>query len=126
MLDMAFWIGKASSALASLLHAAALDGRTMSDVYQWAHGIDGSVPEQILVAHPGAAEGWLGPIYEIRKPGKTADSIRMTVTRALAWLADPAVAAACTPGPGEKFDVTDFVTGRNTLYMIGSSREEAP
>ena len=126
LMDMAFWIGKASSALASLLHAAALDGRTMSDVYQWAHGIDGSVPEQILIAHPGAAEGWLGPIYEIRKPGKTADSIRMTVTRALAWLADPAVAAACTPGPGEGFDVTDFVTGRNTLHMIGSSREEAP
>ena len=35
--DMAFWIGKASSVLASLLHAAALDGRTMHDVYEWAH-----------------------------------------------------------------------------------------
>jgi len=33
--DMTFWIGKASSVLASLLHAAALDGRTMADVYQW-------------------------------------------------------------------------------------------
>ena len=54
--DMAFWIGKASSVLASLLHAAALDGRTMNDVYQWAHGIDDAVPEQILAAHPAAAE----------------------------------------------------------------------
>ncbi len=50
----------------------------------------------------------------------------MTVTRALAWLADPAVAAATSPGPGEGFDVADFVTGRGTLYMIGTGREEAP
>jgi type IV secretion system protein VirD4 len=124
--DMAFWIGKASSVLASLLHAAALDGRTMNEVYQWAHGIDDSMPEQILSAHPSAADGWLGPIREIRRPGRTADSIRMTVTRSLAWLADPAVAAATSPGPGEGFDVADFVSGRNTLYMIGSGREEAP
>jgi type IV secretion system protein VirD4 len=124
--DMAFWIGKASSVLASLLHAAALDGRTMSDVYQWAHGINDSLPEQILFAHPSAAEGWLGPVREIRKPGRTSDSIRMTVTRSLAWLADPIVAAATMPGPDEGFDVTDFVTLRNTLYMIGSGREEAP
>jgi type IV secretion system protein VirD4 len=124
--DMAFWIGKASSVLASLLHAAALDGRTMHDVYEWAHGVNGAVPEQILSAHPSAASGWLGPIQEIRRPGRTADSIRMTVTRALAWMADPAVEAATSAGPGEGFDVADFVSGRNTLYMIGTGREEAP
>ena len=124
--DMTFWIGKASSVLASLLHAAALDGRTMADVYQWAHGIDDGEAERILTAHPGAAGGWLGPIREVRKPGRTADSIRMTVTRALAWLADPAVAAATSPGPDEGFDVAEFVSGRNTLYMIGAGREEAP
>jgi type IV secretion system protein VirD4 len=124
--DMVFWIGKATSVLASFLHAAALDGRTMLDVYQWAHGTDDAAPEQILTAHPGAADGWLGPIREIRKPGRTADSIRMTVTRALAWLADPAVAAATSPGADEGFEVADFVSGRNTLYMIGSGREDAP
>ena len=123
--DMTFWIGKASAVLASLLHAAALDGQTMAEVYQWAHGIDDARPEQILTAHPAAAEGWLGPIREIRRPGRTSDSIRMTVTRALSWYADPAVAAATTPGPGEGFDVAEFVSGPNTLYMIGTGREEA-
>ena len=126
MQDMAFWIGKASSVLACLLHAAALDGRTMTDVYRWAHGIDDTAPERIISAHPGAADGWIGPLREIRKPGRTSDSIRMTVTRALAWLADPAVAAATSPGPGEGFDVAEFVSGAGTLYMIGSGREEAP
>jgi type IV secretion system protein VirD4 len=124
--DMTFWIGKASSVLASLLHAAALGGRTMEDVYQWAHGSNDDVPERILAAHPAAAEGWLGPIREVRRPGRTADSIRMTVTRALAWFADPVVAAATSPGPGEGFDVAGFVSGRNTLYMIGAGRDEAP
>jgi len=123
--DMAFWIGKASAVLASLLHAAALDGRTMSEVYQWAHGINDAEPEQILSAHPAAAEGWLGPIRELRRPGRTADSIRMTVTRALSWYADPAVAAATTPGPGEGFDVAEFAAGPDTLYLIGTGREEA-
>ena len=124
--DMAFWIGKASSVLASLLHAAALDGRTMHDVYQWAHGIDDDVPERSWPPTPAPPSGWLGPIREVRRPGRTADSIRMTVTRALAWLADPAVAAATSPGPGEGFDVAEFVSGRNTLYMIGAGRDEAP
>ena len=124
--DMTFWIGKASSVLASLLHAAALEGRTMAEVYQWAHGINDAEAERILTAHPGAAGGWLGPIQEVRRPGRTADSIRMTVTRALAWLADPAVTEATMPGPGEGFDVSEFVSGRNTLYMIGAGRDEAP
>jgi len=124
--DMAFWIGKASAALACLLHAAALENVTMHEVYRWAHGIEDDFPAQILYDHPRAAQGWLGPVQEIRKPGKTADSIRMTMTRALAWIADPAVAAATTPGPGEGFDVTDFAAGRNTLYMIGTGREDAP
>jgi len=126
MHDMVFWIGKATSVLASFLHAAALDGRTMLDVYQWAHGIDSETPERILTTHPGAAGGWFAPIREISKPGRTADSIRMTVTRALAWLADPAVAAATTPGPGDGFDIDTFITGRHTLYLIGTGREEAP
>lgn len=123
--DMAFWIGKATSALASLMHAAALDDRSMLDVYRWAHGIDDTEPEHILATYPGAGHGWLGPVQELRRPGKTADSIRMTVTRALAWLADPAVAAATSPGPGEGFDIANFVAGPNTLYMIGTGREEA-
>jgi type IV secretory pathway TraG/TraD family ATPase VirD4 len=40
--------------------------------------------------------------------------------------AGPAVEEATSPGPGEGFDVAEFVSGRNTLYMIGTGREEAP
>ncbi|HVB41185.1 MAG TPA: type IV secretory system conjugative DNA transfer family protein [Streptosporangiaceae bacterium] len=124
--DMAFWVGKASAVLACFLHAAALQDLTMNEVYRWAHGIDDDVPAQILATHPGAAESWLGPVREVRKPGRQSDSIRMTMTRALAWLADPAIAAAATPSPGEGFDVASFAAGRNTLYMIGTGREDTP
>jgi type IV secretory pathway TraG/TraD family ATPase VirD4 len=124
--EMAFWLQKASTALAALLHAAALSGLTMNDVYRWAHGVDGDTPLKILAEHSAAAEHWLGPVHELIRPGRTSESIRMTITRALAWLGDPAIAAAITPGPGEGFDVTSFVAGRNTLYMIGTGREDAP
>jgi type IV secretion system protein VirD4 len=126
MQDLAFWIGKAATVLACLMHAAALDGQAMTAVYAWAHGIDDAVPERILATHPAAAPGWTGPVRELRRPGRTADSIRVTVTRALAWLADPAVAEATSPGAGEGFDVTWFAAGRHTLYMIGTGREDAP
>jgi type IV secretory pathway TraG/TraD family ATPase VirD4 len=126
MQDLAFWIGKAASVLACLMHAAALGGHAMTDVYEWAHGIGDSVPERILATHPDAAPGWTGPIREFRRPGRTADSIRITVTRALAWLADPAVAEATSPGLGEGFDVAEFAAGHGTLYMIGTGREDAP
>src|ERR1035441_10481487 len=49
----------------------------------------------------------------------------MTVPRALSSDADPAVAAATSPGPDEGFDVAEFVSGANTLYLIGTGREEA-
>ena len=124
--DMAFWIGKASSVLASLLHAAALDGRTMNDVYQWAHGIDDSAPGADPRRPPGRGRRLARPDPgDSARPGRTADSIRMTVTRALSWYADPAVAAATSPGPDEGFDVAEFVSGANTLYLIGTGREEA-
>ena len=55
MHEMAFWVGKANAALACLLHAAALTGRTMTDVYQWAHGIDDAIDAKIP---PKEAADW--------------------------------------------------------------------
>ena len=53
--DMTFWIGKASSVLASLLHAAALDGRTMATSTSGLTASTTQRPERILTAHPGAS-----------------------------------------------------------------------
>src|ERR1019366_10115093 len=57
---------------------------------------------------------------------KTASTVRMVMSRALSFMADPALAAAVLPGPGG-FDIDGFLAARGTLYMIAeSAHEEAP
>ncbi len=57
---------------------------------------------------------------------KTASTVRMVMSRALSFMADPVLAACVLPGPGG-FDIEAFLRGRGTLYMIAdSAHEEAP
>ncbi len=58
---------------------------------------------------------------------KTAATVRMVMSRALSFMADPALAVSVLPGPGEGFDIADFLCQRGTLYMIAESvSTEAP
>lgn len=52
----------------------------------------------------------------------TGDGIFTTLSNALAWMANPKVAATVLPGPGEHFDAEAFLLNRGTLYMIGSDK----
>ena len=54
-----FWEGKTRTALQSLLHAAALDGRAPAELFRWT--LDPSAASEavaILNSHPNAAMGW--------------------------------------------------------------------
>ena len=47
--------------------------------------------------------------------------------RALSFMADPALAAAVLPGPGEGFDIPAFLREAGTVYLIAEAvSEEAP
>ena len=51
----------------------------------------------------------------------------MVMSRALAFMADPALAACVLPAPGEGFDIPSFLYDAGTLYMIAEAvSEEAP
>jgi type IV secretory pathway TraG/TraD family ATPase VirD4 len=51
----------------------------------------------------------------------------MTMSRALAFLADPALAAAVLPRAGQGLDIPGFVRESGTLYLIAETRgEDAP
>ena len=51
----------------------------------------------------------------------------MTMSRALAFLADPALADAVLPAPGRSLNLENFLYERGTLYLIAESRgEDAP
>jgi type IV secretion system protein VirD4 len=51
----------------------------------------------------------------------------MTMSRGLAFLADPALAAAVLPEPGQSLDIETFLASNGSLYLIAESRgEDAP
>lgn len=125
--DMKWWQSKASAALASLLYAAALSGwATITDVYGWVNRHGDSQAEEILLATDHPSRALLATLEEIRRPGKTADSVRATIGESLTWVAIPQLAAAATPPPGMGFDVERFIASNGTLYMIAPGSETAP
>jgi type IV secretory pathway TraG/TraD family ATPase VirD4 len=84
------------------------------------------VPEQIL-AIAGAHE-WANTLSELRSDAqKTTATVRMVMSRALSFIADPDLAASVLPDPGTGFDVPAFLRERGTLYMIAEAVSgEAP
>ncbi|MDR1513259.1 MAG: TraM recognition domain-containing protein [Propionibacteriaceae bacterium] len=114
-----FWEGKTRTALQSLLHAAALDGRDAADLYRWT--LDPNAAQDavtVLRARPDAAVGWAESLdATINADPRTRDSIWQGVSLSLSALADPRVLQAVTPAPGERFDPEAFLTDGGTLYL---------
>ena len=123
--DATFWSSKASDYLRAYFHAAALAGADMRTVARWVGGADPDEPEDIL-SLAGAGQ-WAMTLAELRSEAqKTASTVRMVMSRALSFMADPALAESVLPAT-EPFSIEAFLRGRGTLYMIAeSSHEEAP
>ena len=124
--DGSFWSAKASDYLRGYFHAAALADYDLRTVAAWVSGADPDVPERILAA--AGAHQWAVTLSELRSEAqKTTATVRMVMSRALAFMADPALAACVLPEPGEGFDIPDFLYDAGTLYMIAEAvSEEAP
>src|SRR5262249_34552554 len=82
----------------------------------------------ILYRTPGSAHHLAAQLAEMRgEANKTISTVRMTMSRSLAFLADPALAAAVLPDPGQGLDIPAFVRETGTLYLIAETRgEDAP
>lgn len=124
--DGTFWSAKASDYLRGYFHAAALAGYDLRAVAAWASGADPEVPEQIL-ADAGAPQ-WALTLAEMRSEAhKTAATVRMVMSRALSFMADPALAASVLPAPGEGFDIPSFLRDAGTVYLIAeATSQDAP
>ena len=124
--DATFWSAKASDYLRGYFHAAALARYDLRTVAAWVSGADPDVPERILAA--AGAHQWALTLTELRSEAhKTAATVRMVMSRALAFMADPALAASVLPAPGGGFDIPAFLAGRGTAYLIAEAvSEEAP
>jgi type IV secretion system protein VirD4 len=126
--DASFWAAKASDYLRGYFHAAALAGLDLRHVASWVSGTRSEEAEDILATTPGAARYLAGQLAEMRgESNKTISTVRMTMSRSLAFLADPALAACVLPDEGESLDIPSFLRDAGTLYLIAETRgEDAP
>ncbi|MGW1765051.1 type IV secretory system conjugative DNA transfer family protein [Streptomyces sp. NPDC002073] len=116
-----FFKSTANEVLSRFLHAAALGGRTMADVYTWSQNRGDHTAATILQA--AGARDWADLLVQRQQVVQgTGDGIFTTLSNALGWMSNPKVAATVLPGPGENFDAETFLLNRGSLYMIGSDK----
>ena len=123
--DSTFWASKASDYLRAYFYAAAAEHLDLRHIARWVAGASSAEAEDILNAIPGPGQQWAAQLAELRgEANKTAQTIRMTMSRALAFLADPALAASVLPEPGQSLDLEAFLHQAGTLYLIAETRGE--
>jgi type IV secretion system protein VirD4 len=125
--DGTFWASKASDYFRCFFAAAALmpEG-DMEDVARWATGGDASDAQAVLYQH--GYQHWAKQLDELQgEANKTIATVRMTMTRALAFMSDPVLAAAALPARGASLDIAQFLRAAGTLYLIAAAdREDSP
>ncbi len=125
--SLAFYVGSAITVLRIYLHAAALGSRTMRDVIRWAE--QPTNPEPITILRNAqlmgrGAEGWAAELEaRVAAPTKERGAVWSTVMVGLSCFSDPALLNACSPDPEEVFDLAEFLSGRNTLYILGKEKK---
>jgi type IV secretion system protein VirD4 len=117
-----FWAGKASDYLRACFYAAAAEGLDLTCVARWITGNGSTEAEQILNGLPSPGRQWAAQLTELRgEANMTTRTIRMTMSRALAFLADP-LAGSVLPAAGQSLDLETFLREAGTLYLIGGTR----
>ncbi len=133
--DQAWWTAKASSAMRSLLYAAAIAQKN-GDAAAIDAGFDlvanwimsGKFAGAIQVLESIGAKQFADNLSELMGPAeRTTATIRMFMSRCISFMSDPVLAQAVRPRPGEGLDIDRFLTGKNTLYLIGEGQSnDAP
>lgn len=119
-----FFKQNASTALACLLHAAALGGRDFSVVLSWGLRLDENWQEPYDIIfrseHPEAEPIWADQLKSIATGAKeTTSSTRQTLAQSLTPLASRRILEWVTPGPGRTaFTADEYVTSRDDLHII--------
>jgi hypothetical protein len=118
------WDTKARLLLGLLLHAAAVSGRSMSDVRRWASG-DARSFEEVRDALLAIGSGGRERLDEWREHcatnDKTRTSISNTMANAVAWVSVDRARALGDADPGDPrlVDPVDLIRRGQTLHLIG-------
>ena len=112
------WLSLARSALASLMHAAALNEGSMWDVRAWVADPEQAAPlvMRILSRSPQRVfDADAAQFFSRTDRGRS--SVCATIQPALEWLTDPKAEPATRSGG---FDVARFLAERGTLHLLGA------
>ncbi|WP_225979285.1 MULTISPECIES: type IV secretory system conjugative DNA transfer family protein [Corynebacterium] len=118
--ENAYWVNAGRELLASLLLAAALDDRPITDVYRWVTDPDDPTPRQILSEHPE----WVAQNDSLHAtsalPEVTKGGVYGQAKTMAAPLGRRAVAQWVTPTIGaQKFSAEEFVRAPHpTMYVL--------
>ena len=121
--NTAWFNARAGQILAYFLHAAATKpGGSLRDVVAWAGNFHNNEPINLLreseaVRSARWADALTGMIQG--KAGETTSSLQTTLQGLLSPLSSPRILDQLCPAPGtDPFRITDFLSGRNTLYLL--------
>jgi type IV secretion system protein VirD4 len=121
-----FWQDLAADLLTVLMHAGALAGGTLRDVYRWAKE-DTAEALSVVLRHPAAADTAAAHIRDyMALPDRTKAGIKTTLQTGLRFMLVPEIAAACCPGPGQGLDFGQFLRSRDTLYLVAADATHSP
>lgn len=117
------WKNPAVLIMECLLHAAALDNRTVDDLMQWGtNPAEAKEAVNILAEHPRAAKGWhLSLQGIIDGDPKLLQNKWFGVEGAVKGLVVPEVREVMKPDSAEEtFNIDEFIEQCGTLYIIGT------
>ncbi len=122
------WESKTKESLRTLLHAAALGGKNIHDLWLWTKSPRTALEAvRILESLPDRAEpGWAQALREQIEGNQTKlENEWSGVVSALSGLDTKDVRERFNPGPGEEFDVKSFLYGKGTLYLLSDEGHAA-
>jgi type IV secretion system protein VirD4 len=104
-----------------MLHAAAVDGASMHEVYAWVCDPLSAEPASILAGrgYPGWADKFEALVAE---GGDYLAGVAASAKAAISWMDDPVLAAYATP-QGDGLDIAAMIrSGSGSIYLIGEDR----
>ena len=121
--DANFWQQQTEVVVRCLLQAAAIDARSVSDVYRWSLSPDEAKEAvEILKTSMRATPQWgsaLGTVVGLES--RPRSNIWSVVSSVFAPLASPRVIEQLSPGSSDEFHPAEFLRMCGTLYLLGTS-----
>jgi type IV secretion system protein VirD4 len=120
--EATFWSEQAAMQMRALLCAADLMGRDFRIVNHWI--LSGRTQQAEDALKKAGSDTWAAVLEQMRsgKAERTTATIRLVLSSTVSFMSDPMLAECVIPGPGDSFDIEQFLLEAGSLYLIGEQR----